>query len=85
LFVTYLTDSAYTLVLFSGSKEADGLHDMHYALFMIDNFDSQFLINNGEGRIFNDGDGLSAPTDYFFPKATLFKDFDPDIPSALKK
>ena len=65
LFITYRGDSAYTLVLFSGSIESDGLHDMYVANFMLESFNSIYLIHNGQGRIFFDSDSLSGPTDYF--------------------
>ena len=85
LFVTYLGDSADVLVLFSGSLGSDGLHDMYVANFMVNSYGSYYFINNGEGRIFYDSDGLSLPTTDIFTKAATFKNSDINANSAFKR
>lgn len=82
---TYQGDSAYILVLFSGSIESDGLHNMYYALFMVENFGNTQFINNGEGRIFYDSDGLSVPTTFNFAKPASFLKPELFTNSALKR
>lgn len=65
--------TASTVWLISGELKDDGIHNMHVALFMIDNKgDSVAFIKNGQGRIFYDSDGLSQ-------KVTKAGQTDPEI------
>jgi hypothetical protein len=61
LTVVVYSDTAYILNLISGTIAADGIEDFHLALFMLDNLGnpSGYFINNGEGRVFKDSDGMS--------------------------
>ena len=55
-------DTAKSLALVSGILGDDGLHNTYVADFMIDNHGnlSGYYIDNGQGRVFNDQDGVSG-------------------------
>lgn len=67
LTVVVYSDTAYILNLISGKLQDDGIKDFHLALFMLDNLGNPngYYINNGDGRIFNDSDGLAEKIDGF--------------------
>jgi hypothetical protein len=80
LTVVVFADTAYILNLISGTINADGIDDFHLALFMLDNLGnpSGYYINDGEGRVFQDEDGMSEkidglPTKYAKQKGIIEK------------
>ena len=52
---------AYGIMIFSGTMQSDGIHGFKMAAFMTDNQGNScgYWIDNGKGRIFNDGDGVA--------------------------
>jgi len=81
------TDSAYVLFLFSGSKQADGLHNMYVAILMLDDLGdpSGYFIENGQGRIFYDQDELSEPIVWDFLKQSAINRSEKSKISALQQ
>lgn len=59
------SQEAYFLYVLSGEVSSDGIVDFHFANFMLDNQDdpNDVWIENGEGRVSYDQDGLSEPID----------------------
>jgi len=43
----------------SGTLVEDGIKDFYYANFMIDNFGNTIFLDNGQGRVIYDSDGMS--------------------------
>lgn len=70
------SDTAFVLVLFTGRMTAEGIEDMYIALMMLDNQGnpSGYFIDNGDGRIFQDTDGLSDRIESFPTRAFLTDD-----------
>ncbi len=52
------------LVLYSGVLSEDGIVDLHFALFMLDNNGHEVFIANDTGRSFEDGEGLSEVVEW---------------------
>jgi len=67
------SDTAFVLVLYTGKMTAEGITDMYIALMMLDNQGnpSGYFIDNGDGRIFRDTDGLSDRIEEFPTRAHL--------------
>lgn len=65
LTVTYEEDSALLLIAISGSVNQEGINDAQYALIMLDNYGNPngTFIENTEGRLFKDDDGLAERID----------------------
>ena len=82
LTVVVNADTAYILNLVSGELQNDGIKDFHLALFMLDNQGnpSGYYINNGEGRIFKDSDGMADKIDSF---ARLAKSIKTNLKNSL--
>lgn len=47
------------IFVFSGTVATEGIHDLQLAFFMVENNGNSGVIDNGQGRIFMDGDGFS--------------------------
>jgi hypothetical protein len=70
--VMYGLDTADVAIVSSGKLVTAGIQDFYYALFMIDNRGnpSGHFIDNNQGRVFYDSDGMSEITsDIFLKKA----------------
>jgi hypothetical protein len=87
LTVTVFTDSAYVLVLFSGRMDGENIADFHIALFMLDDLGdpSNYFIENGEGRIFYDSDGISERTEGVFSKNTKSFNLNTSLKSSFQQ
>jgi hypothetical protein len=59
------SDSAKLTMVFSGTLKSDGIEDFYYANFMLNNYGnvSGYWIENGQGRIAFDSDGISEISD----------------------
>jgi len=70
-------DTAYILNLISGTITQAGIEDFYLALFMLDNLGnpSGYFINNSEGRVFYDSDGLADEVASLPKKETVLKSF----------
>lgn len=53
------SDTATVAMLFSGKMVEDGIENFYYANFMIENNESSYFIENGQGRVIYDSDGFS--------------------------
>ena len=58
---SYLGDSAAVVIVISGKMMEDGVHDLYFSNFMINNHGNPHgrLLANGQGRVIFDSDGLS--------------------------
>ncbi len=67
LTVVVYGDTAYILNLISGQLKDEGIQDFHLAIFMLDNLGNPngYYIDNGDGRVFKDDDGLSEEIEGF--------------------
>jgi len=67
LTVVVYSDTAYILNLISGKLVDNGIQDYYLALLMLDNQGNPngYYINNGDGRVFKDDDGLADKIDGF--------------------
>ncbi|HID39937.1 MAG TPA: hypothetical protein EYP36_10555 [Calditrichaeota bacterium] len=67
LTVVVYSDTAYILNLISGKLVDNGLQDFYLALLMLDNQGNPngYYINNGDGRVFKDDDGLAEKIEGF--------------------
>ena len=82
---SYLGDSAAMVIVISGKLMDDGVHDLYFSNFMINNYgnpNGRFLAN-GQGRVIYDSDSLSEKV----TKAILFNDetFNRLVVSSVKK
>ena len=57
----YLGDSSTLVIVISGELKEDGIHDLYFSNFMVDNNGNPNgrLLANGQGRVIYDSDGLS--------------------------
>ncbi|MBS4012579.1 MAG: hypothetical protein KGZ97_02295 [Bacteroidetes bacterium] len=67
LISTAYDSSAKLVVVLSGKKVTAGIQNLHYAIFMLDNYGNPggYWINNGDGRVCYDSDGSSEITSSF--------------------
>jgi len=56
-----LESDADLLLIISGTKASTGIKNLYYSIFMLNNYDNvnDYWIENGEGRILYDSDGIS--------------------------
>jgi hypothetical protein len=71
--------------IISGKITDDGIEDFYFTNYMLDNYGNlgEVWIENGEGRVFVDSDGLSPITEYEF-KSTG-KTSNDGIPASIKR
>jgi hypothetical protein len=71
--VTYNESKAKVVMIISGKLADDGIKNLYYANFMIDNFGNEqgYWIDNGTGRVLYDEDGFSE--EYKFPHKSIGK------------
>lgn len=64
---TYKSSNAVLVHVISGTLTSDGIEDLYFANFMIDNNENVggYWIENGEGRVIYDSDGLSETISSF--------------------
>lgn len=74
-------DTAVTLQVYSATLTQGGLHDLHLALFMLDNRGNTQFIPNGTGRLAYDGDGFSPATRRFPELAGVAHPVGPSVAS----
>ncbi len=65
---------AKLLQIISGTLTSEGIKDFYFLNYMIDNYGNEggYWIENGEGRVIYDSDGISPVTDNF--KSTQIKE-----------
>jgi hypothetical protein len=58
---TSLDTEADLLLIISGTKVTEGIKDLYYAIFMLNNYGNvnDYWIDNGKGRVIYDSDGIS--------------------------
>jgi hypothetical protein len=54
-------DSCSTIIVYSGTNTMQGIRDLYYCIYMVNNYDNphEQWIEEGTGRILKDGDGMS--------------------------
>ena len=82
---SYLGDSAAVVIVISGKLMDDGVHDLYFSNFMINNYGNpnNTMLANGQGRVIYDSDSLSEKV----TKAMPFNDetFNRLVVSSVKK
>jgi len=71
----YLGYPAKMLQIISGTITSEGIKDFYFTNYMLDNYGNEggYWIENGEGRIIYDSDGISPVTESF--KSTQVKEY----------
>ena len=65
------SDTAESIIVVSGTVSQEGIVNYQFAVFMLDNHDSELFIENGQGRIFRDSDEFAPRTSLTGLRATL--------------
>ncbi len=53
-----------TVQVISGRVTEEGIAETHFSFIMVDNAGNEDLVDDGTGRTFNDGEGISEPADF---------------------